>query len=442
MSNIELKISDKTPQVSRRIDLTNFVTPTPTPTKKPSLLTKPTDTSNQQTSIIDAPKLVTKNENVLLQQTQINNKLIIESLNSQLTNIKNLDKISLISIQKNDDSYISQFENNVPIIVNKETITSLFYIPEKFINSEYKIVKYFDENWKILDIKNDNQFIKIEFGPFVINQLSSIAIGVVSNKNIVNFLTNSQSIPTYHSDFQSLIYKVDISVTPTPIPTLTPTPTPTTADVTPTPTPTNIPEVTTKIKVVIPTPTPTPTKQNAIIDPSITTTIFLKSQKESVSPIIDTQRLSYTLVHNLINKLITQEEIDSELLSTGGLAKAKYIVKPVKINSDILASRFYISFSANIPEETLLRIYYRVYNSIEDPSSFITDKSWTLIGTSGTRHTYGTEKIDFEFEVEEIEYDGNITLKEFDWFSIKIVKESSNESIIPKVSEFRVIALS
>ena len=88
-----------------------------------------------------------------------------------------------------------------------------------------------------------------------------------------------------------------------PIPTLTPTLTPTTADVTTTPT--NIPEVTTKIKVVIPTPTPTPTKQNAIIDPSITTTIFLKSsKKESVSPIIDTQRLSYTLVHNLINKLM------------------------------------------------------------------------------------------------------------------------------------------
>ena len=437
--SIELNISDKIPQVSRQIDLSNFVTPTPTPTKKPSLLTKPVDVLNQQTAIIVTPELVTKNKNVLLQIDQINNTTLSETLIVD-NSIKTSDVITLISLQKNDNSFISEFNNT--IIINKETITAIFFIPEKFISSEFKIVKFFGDYWKIVDIKNESKFISIEFGPFTVNQLETISIGVISNKEVINFVNNTKSIPQNRSDFISLIYKVDISLTPTPVPTITPTPTPTVAIVTPTPTPTNIPQVTTKAKVVIPTPTPTPTIVNIINDPSITTTIFLSSKKESVSPIIDTQRLSYTLVHNLINKLITQEEIDSELLPSGGLAKARYIVSPVKINSDILASRFYISFSANVPEETLLRIYYRVYNSIEDPTSFITDKSWTMIGTSGTRNTYGTEKIDFEFEVEEIEYDGNTTLKEFDWFSIKIVKESSNESIIPKVSEFRVMALS
>ena len=442
MSNIELKISDKIPQVSNKNDLSNFITPTPTPTKKPSLSTKIVDNLNPKTSIIDAPSLVTKTDNLLLQKNQINNKTVVESLNVKNNDVKNLDKIKLISLQKNDNSYISKFSDNIPCIINKDTINVIFNIPKIFISSEFKLVKFINNTWNVIDIKNENEFIEVEFGPFIINQLSSIAIGIISNKEIGNFLNNSKSIPRNHSDFQSLIYKIDVSVTPTPVPTLTPTPTPTHAIVTPTPTPTKIPQVTTKSQILIPTPTPTPTIVNVITNPSITTTILLKTEKESVSPIIDTQRLSYTLVHNLINKLITQEEIDSELLPSGGLAKSRYIISPVKINSDILASRFYISFSANVPEETLLRIYYRVYNSIEEPSLFITDKSWTMIGTSGTRHTYGTEKIDFEFEVAEIMYDGNTTLKEFDWFSIKIVKESSNESIIPKVSEFRVIALS
>lgn len=159
--SIELNISDQIPQVSRQVDLSNFVTPTPTPTKKPSLLTKIVDVLNQQTTIIDTPELVTKNENVLLQINQINNTTLSETLIVD-NSIKTSDVITLISLQKNDNSFISEFNNT--ILINKETIHAIFYIPEKFINSEFKIVKFFGDYWKIVDIKNESKFISIEFG--------------------------------------------------------------------------------------------------------------------------------------------------------------------------------------------------------------------------------------------------------------------------------------
>lgn len=438
INNIELS-NNETPILSQKLSLSSLITPTPTPTKKPSLSGGVENSSNIKTNIIDVPELSIKNLELLSEIKAIQNTTIIEQLKI-IENLNVIDKITLIALQKFDQNYVSNFNKNIPSIVNQGIIKAIFYIPDKFVNSNFTIVKLFSKYWKIDNTKIDTNFIQIEFGPFIHNQFEEIAIGFVSNKEVSNFLNNSKSIPQNRSDYYSLIYKTIANVTPEPTPTLTPTPT--AINVTPTPTPTEIPQVTTKAKVFLPTPTPTPTLNNNIDNPSIITTIFLKSEKESVSPIIDTQRLSYTLIHNLINKLITQEEIDSELLPSGGIAKSKYILTPVKINSDILSSRFYISFSAIIPEETLLRIYYRVYNSIEDPSSFITNKSWTMIGTSGNRHSYGTEKIEFEYEVGEIEYSGNSALKEFDWFSIKIVKESSNESIIPKVSDFRVIALS
>lgn len=233
--------------------------------------------------------------------------------------------------------------------------------------------------------------------------------------------------------------------TPTPTKSLTPTPTPT-ISVTPSVTPSKVPRPATsqRPQVILPTPSPTPIKVNVDVgEESLRSTFSFSTNKESVSPFIDLQKTSFTFVHNIINSLFDYDKIISEEEASGGFAKARYITKPVKLNSDTTASKFFISFAASIPEETKVRVYYRCFNTIEDPESSLGEKKWIPVGNSEERKTHGeNEFIDFEFNVDQIDYDGNSTLKEFDMFSIKIVKESTNDSIIPRIKDFRTIALS
>lgn len=256
-----------------------------------------------------------------------------------------------------------------------------------------------------------------------------------------------------------------IPVTPTPTPTFTPTPsvsvtgsntptpTPTPSQtpsnsITPTPTPTlpPRPETSKKPSVIVPTPTPSRVLSDFdfnTISQGIKTTFEFFTNKDSVSPILDLQKMSYTLVNNIINSLKEEVQIETELQPSGGFAKSRYITKPVKLNSDTTASKIFIAFAANIPEETFLRIYYKVYNSIEDPKSSLDKKRWIAVGTSESVKTFEESSfIDFEFNIDEIDYDGNYSIKEFDMFTIKIVKESSNEAIVPRIKDFRVVALS
>jgi len=292
--------------------------------------------------------------------------------------------------------------------------------------------------------------LNLKYNTKYIIQVGSTRLNKVNDK--IQDLNNPKFI--LMNEFEFIIDPVSLTPTPTknnisvlPTPTKSPyqTPTLTSALIILTPTPTASPRPTATLKpaLIIPTPTPTPVKKSIDYNPQIISSCLFSTKKESISPFIDSQRLSYTLIHNKINKLSTLNEINSELLIKNGLAECKYIIKPVKLNSDSPASRLFISFAANVPNLTNIRLYYRVYNTIEDPNYTIYDQVWKFIGESGTRHTFSkTEFIDFEYEVDEIIYSGNTTLKEFDMFSIKIVLESEKDSIVPKIKDFRTIALS
>lgn len=170
--------------------------------------------------------------------------------------------------------------------------------------------------------------------------------------------------------------------------------------------------------------------------PSIITTFNLRTTKENVSPIIDLQRLSYIYVHNLIN---TYDLIEDEETVSGGPASCRYIVKPIKLVSDTPANSLHVSLAAIIPQICSIKLYYKIWSSTQDASSSIDEKQWNYIGTNNIT---SLEFTDFEFIVEpdEIVYD-NINVDGFDWFTIKVVLESSNSGTIPKIKDFRTIAL-
>jgi len=176
--------------------------------------------------------------------------------------------------------------------------------------------------------------------------------------------------------------------------------------------------------------------------PSVKNVISLFSSKNTVSPVIDTQRLSYVFIENFINKL-DEKSLDSEIKPFGGKGKARYITKDVKLNLEIPANKIHISFAASIPKGCQVRTYYKVFNTLFDKSEFsILDKSWIFLGTSSKTASTKDTFIDFELETPNpIPYEGNSEILDFDVFMVKLLLESDNPANVPRIKDFRCIAL-
>jgi len=184
---------------------------------------------------------------------------------------------------------------------------------------------------------------------------------------------------------------------------------------------------------------------NSYLSSSLPFSVILSTKKETVSPILDIQKMSATIIKNIIS-FPSDEDLLFEENASGGKAKARYITKPVKLNSSIMANRLYISFAALIPEDTSsevnIKVYYKIYNSLKNSDDLFSSKKWTLLGDSAEKGSKSSSFVDFEFQTESLVYDGNYNITDFDWFSVKLVLLSKNSAFIPKVKDFRVIALS
>mgnify|MGYP000893431084 CR=1 FL=1 len=196
------------------------------------------------------------------------------------------------------------------------------------------------------------------------------------------------------------------------------------------------------IPVIFGTPTPTPSKRPATFYTPVVSKVTFSTSLDSVSPILDTHQLSYTVIKNLINHYNEVSLIDSESNINGGLSIARYITKPVKLLEDNMAAGFFISFAANIPEESNVYIFHKIFNTVEDQSlSTFEQQPWIFNASSGTRKSVDkNEFLDFEFSLNSISYPSNIAITQFDMFSIKIVMTSTNPSKVPKIKDFRVMA--
>jgi hypothetical protein len=176
---------------------------------------------------------------------------------------------------------------------------------------------------------------------------------------------------------------------------------------------------------------------------SITNSLSFFSSKDTVSPVLDKQRLSYVLVNNIINKL-EEKELETELKPFGGKGKARYLTKEIKLNLEIPANKIHISFAGSIPKGCQIRTYYKILNRVFDKSELsILDKSWILLGTSSKTASTKETFIDFELETpDNLPYEGNSDINDFDVFMVKLLLESDNPAFIPRVKDFRTIALS
>lgn len=176
---------------------------------------------------------------------------------------------------------------------------------------------------------------------------------------------------------------------------------------------------------------------------SYTSNLLLETSSELVSPVIDIQGASTVLVYNQINKLVTDEEIESEIQKKGGDALCRYITNTIKLDPNMPANHLLISFAASLSQGTQIRVYYKVINTFYEKLLLLLDKKWTYLGMATKVAKNRDTFIDFSFETPiPIVYPGNELIKDFDYANVKLVLESENSAIIPLVKDFRVIVLS
>lgn len=118
---------------------------------------------------------------------------------------------------------------------------------------------------------------------------------------------------------------------------------------------------------------------------------------------------------------------NSEISPDGGSVTSKYVTKKINLSrsSDLLR----IMFSALIPNEADVEVYYKTGQSID--SEFIGSRYYRAAPTSAYN------KSDIKFNNLTFDVEG---LDPFNSFVVKIVMKSTNTAKVPKIKDFRVIA--
>ncbi len=174
---------------------------------------------------------------------------------------------------------------------------------------------------------------------------------------------------------------------------------------------------------------------------SYVTKATLSSGNDQISPIIDTGRLGVIAVENVVNNVITNETEQP----SGGSATAKYISRRVTLTDGFDASDLSVFLTMNKPAGTNVYVYYKVLSSF-DPELF-DDRPWTIM--TQTTNLNNVALTDVEFT--EFQFDpsgGNVnytasgaTYTTFKTFAIKIVMTSTNTTKVPRISDYRAIAM-
>lgn len=164
-----------------------------------------------------------------------------------------------------------------------------------------------------------------------------------------------------------------------------------------------------------------------------------------LSPVIDMEKNVVLTIENEINN-----DSANELNSSGGNARSKYLTRRITLQKPADYLKVYLT--AVRPSNTNIELYYKV-KSDADAQSFSL-KGWTLMEQEfPLANVFSANDSDFKEYIfyppitgfntnSTIKYTSSgVTYDTFIEFAVKIVMRSSNTSIIPKIADFRGIAL-
>jgi hypothetical protein len=203
------------------------------------------------------------------------------------------------------------------------------------------------------------------------------------------------------------------------------------------------------------TPRYVASKSNETTNHSGSKTVDLKvalsnSTNKRHSPAIDNERAALFTVENLVNNDSTNENS-----TFGGNATAKYITKTVTLADGQDAEDLKIFLTAYKPSTSDIQLYYKILNA--EDSDTLDDQSWTQMTQTTSAVTVSDSENrndlkEYEYNIPaanltgsggEVQYvnSESVTYTGFKYFAIKIVLLSSTTSNVPRVRDFRAIAL-
>ena len=170
---------------------------------------------------------------------------------------------------------------------------------------------------------------------------------------------------------------------------------------------------------------------------SLALTLTMTSPADHLSPVIDTKRLSATVITNRINNPISgiTPDFKEETTRSGGSASAKYITRPVVLENE--SSSLDVRLSAHVPSTAAVKMYYRLSNA--DDARNMDDLSWRAFNSDGTPDK-AVDPSDDGTTFKELGF--SFTGSEpFTAFALKIVLTGTSSCYPPRVKDMRGIAL-
>jgi len=169
---------------------------------------------------------------------------------------------------------------------------------------------------------------------------------------------------------------------------------------------------------------------------SVRLTINMKSDSNNnLSPVIDTEKLNFLGIRNLIS---TQTNVSEELSAIAYSTKARYITKTVTLEPGLEATNCSVYMKINKPQGTAVDVYIK--RQVQGTDTPFANEKYELMTPNYTNFVstfVSTSESDFQ----EAKYGLTASEigQEFSKFSIKVVLYSTSESVIPKIKDLRII---
>ena len=167
--------------------------------------------------------------------------------------------------------------------------------------------------------------------------------------------------------------------------------------------------------------------------------VIMTSSNDFLSPMIDLERVSLVNINNRIDKPIASgtggnivQNFVAETAATGGSGLAKYITRQINLDANSQALR--IMFAANRPSGAEIEVYYRSQESSSDVDFNTLAYTQATLDSAVATTDDTTVFRDYQFTVNNIN-------PNFTTFQIKICLKSTQSTKVPRVKDFRVIAL-
>jgi len=166
---------------------------------------------------------------------------------------------------------------------------------------------------------------------------------------------------------------------------------------------------------------------------------YMTTTNKYVSPVVDLDRACVVFVENQINNNKVgssndngEQTPDNRLVDGSARSKSRYITK--KVNLENPATRLDVYLTMSNPSPSSIEVFARTLPDETDSSIFFSSRGYTKMTASTTANTA-------EGEYQEAKYTLTVDDKDkFSTFAIKIVFNSSIESVIPTIKSLRVIA--